>query len=176
MRIWEKHASQHWTGLYWRVEYRHQSSQQKELLSYTVIPTPPTLILWWWSLFPGQLPQFPTTLSISPKATLSLWDFFFCSECQPKFPPTLPMSLLLPPSSFCPYVGNASYFLGKWPDLSLLHLDGFTSPATLAATTSWMNDWNLFSTNTTSLPSRILSLFQIQNKNPTCTSRRTCLY
>lgn len=81
------------------------------------------------------------------------------------------MSPSLPPSSFYPYVGNTSYFLGKWPDLSLPHLDGFTSPAALVATTLWVNDWDLLSTNETSLPSRILSSLQIQRNNPTCTSR-----
>lgn len=58
----------------------------------------------------------------------------------------------------------------------LLHLDGFTSLDTLAVTTSWMNDWNLFSSPTTSLPSRILGLrvvwLHIQIKSPTCTSRQ----
>lgn len=71
---------------------------------------------------------------------LFLFETFFSVQHASLFPPTLPMPLSLPPSSFCPFVGNASYFLGMWPDLSLLCLDGFTFPATLAAATLWMND------------------------------------
>lgn len=146
---------------------------QKELTNPHSNPHTLSLLLW------GQTPFTRATASLFQpslpfhQGLLCLFEAVFCIACQPNS--CIPNAPFIAAFLFLCFYGEHSYFLRQQLDLSLLHFDGFTSLDTLAVTISWMNDWNLSSPTTTSLPSRILDLqvawLHIQIKNPTCTTR-----
>lgn len=123
------------------------------------------------SFYQGNLPHFQPFLPFH-QGLLCLFEAAFCIACQHNS--CIPNASFTAAFLFLCLYGECSYFL-RPSLLSLLCFDGYASLDTLAVTTSSMNDCNLFSPTTTSLPSSILGLqvvwLHIHIKNPTCTSK-----